>query len=173
MRFSKKYETFEDWLRNFKGSKKYKQRIIRLHSLHPNATLSQLRGHPSKKEKPLKKWWIKFANHLRKQGFSKDDIYRALKISFPKKPLTRKEVRRYIKKKPRSFFSSKIFSLRKRETKKLMGKKGVEKLYVNYVKDAIAKLRVKRVGGAIDEIKRFAKIYNSPDYRTQFMVEGS
>jgi hypothetical protein len=54
MRFSNKYSTFQDWLKHFEGSKTYKNRIVKLHALHPRATLSQLRGHPSKKEKPLK-----------------------------------------------------------------------------------------------------------------------
>jgi hypothetical protein len=54
MRFSEKYKSFEDWLKHFEGSKTYKNRIVKLHALHPKASLSQLRGHPSKKEKPLK-----------------------------------------------------------------------------------------------------------------------
>ena len=173
MRFSKKYKTFEEWLKNFKGTEKYKKRIIRLHSLHPKATLSQLRGHPSPREKPLKQSWVKYAEHLRKQGFSKEDIFRALKLSFPKSAPSRSEVRRYIKGKPRSYFASKLFSKRKRETLRLMGQGGLNKLYVNYVKDAVAKLKVKRVVGASEEIKRFTQVYNMPDYRAQFEVEGS
>jgi len=49
--FSIHYKTFEDWLNNFKGSESYKNRIIRLHSKYPNASLSQLRGHPKAKER--------------------------------------------------------------------------------------------------------------------------
>jgi len=173
MRFSKKYKTYEEWLRNFKGSEAYLNRIIRLHALHPNATLSQLRGHPSPKEKPLRKGWVKFAEHLRKQGFSKEDIYRALKVGFPNSAPSRSEIRRYIKGKPRSFFSSKTFYKRKRETLKLMGQDGLNKLYENYVKDAVAKLGVKRPVGASDEIKRFTSVYNSPNYRVLFELEGS
>jgi len=55
LKFSKKYASFEDWLRNFKGSAAYRKRIVRLHELHPEATLRQLRGHPSFREKPLKR----------------------------------------------------------------------------------------------------------------------
>jgi len=51
LRFSPKYRNFEDWLSNFKGSESYKNRIIRLHSKYPNASLSQLRGHPKGKER--------------------------------------------------------------------------------------------------------------------------
>jgi len=51
MKFSPKYDIFEDWLNNFKGSKSYKDRIVRLHSKYPNASLSQLRGHPKAKER--------------------------------------------------------------------------------------------------------------------------
>ena len=45
MTFSPKYKSFEDWLSNFKGSDTYSNRIIRLHSKYPDASLSQLRGH--------------------------------------------------------------------------------------------------------------------------------
>ena len=48
MKFSPKYKSFEDWLSNFKGSESYRNRIIRLHSKYPDASLSQLRGHAPK-----------------------------------------------------------------------------------------------------------------------------
>ncbi len=115
----------------------------------------------------------KYVDYLRNQGFSKDDIYRALKISFPSSAPSRSEVRKYVKGKPRSFFTSKLFYKRKRETLKFMGQAGVDKLYENYVKDAVAKLKVKRPVGASEEIKRFAQIYNSPNYRVLFELEGS
>ena len=51
MEFSPKYNIFEHWPNNFKGSKSYKNRIIRLHSKYPNASLSQLRGHPKARER--------------------------------------------------------------------------------------------------------------------------
>jgi hypothetical protein len=51
VKFSPKYSDFEDWLKNFKGSESYKNRIIRLHSKYPNASLSQLRGHPRARER--------------------------------------------------------------------------------------------------------------------------
>jgi len=49
--FSTRYKTFEEFLKNFKGSDAYKNRIIRLHSKYPNASLSQLRGHPKARER--------------------------------------------------------------------------------------------------------------------------
>jgi len=49
--FSIDYKTFEDWSSSFKGSESYKNRIIRLHSKYPNASLSQLRGHPKARER--------------------------------------------------------------------------------------------------------------------------
>jgi hypothetical protein len=51
MSFSPRYKSYEEWLKHFRGSEAYKQRIIRLHSKYPNASLSQLRGHPKAKEK--------------------------------------------------------------------------------------------------------------------------
>jgi hypothetical protein len=51
MIFSDRYSTYQEWLDNFKGSKSYKNRIIRLHSKYPDASLSQLRGHPKAREK--------------------------------------------------------------------------------------------------------------------------
>jgi len=51
MKFSPKYPNFQEWLDNFKGSESYKNRIIRLHSKYPNASLSQLRGHPKARER--------------------------------------------------------------------------------------------------------------------------
>jgi hypothetical protein len=63
MSFSPRYKSYEEWLEHFRGSEAYKQRIIRLHSKYPNASLSQLRGHPKVREKPL---------HFRK----KEPIYR-------------------------------------------------------------------------------------------------
>jgi len=53
MKFSPKYDIFEDWLNNFKGSESYKNRIIRLHSKYPSASLSQLRGHPKARERVI------------------------------------------------------------------------------------------------------------------------
>ena len=51
MTFSPERKTFQDWLSGFKGSESYRNRIIRLHSKYPKASLSQLRGHPKGKEK--------------------------------------------------------------------------------------------------------------------------
>ena len=45
MTFSKQYRNYEDWLSSFTGSESYRNRIERLHSKYPNASLSQLRGH--------------------------------------------------------------------------------------------------------------------------------
>jgi len=51
MIFSNRYQTFQEWIDNFKGSESYKNRIIREHSKFPDASLSQLRGHPKEREK--------------------------------------------------------------------------------------------------------------------------
>ena len=51
MTFSPEYKNFEEWLSNFKGTDSYKNRVIRLHSKYPRASLSQLRGHPKAKER--------------------------------------------------------------------------------------------------------------------------
>lgn len=51
MTFSPQYSNFQDWISNFKGSESYRNRIIRLHSKYPQASLSQLRGHPKAKER--------------------------------------------------------------------------------------------------------------------------
>jgi hypothetical protein len=53
--FSKKYKNFTEWLKNFSGSKSYKERIIREHKNYPQASLRQLRGHPGKLQKPVSK----------------------------------------------------------------------------------------------------------------------
>lgn len=53
MIFSRRYKTYEDWFRGFKGSESYKNRIIREHSRFPNASLTQLRGHASKGKRPV------------------------------------------------------------------------------------------------------------------------
>ena len=54
-KFSPKFNTYQDWKKANPGNSEYVNRIKRLHSLHPKASLSQLRGHPSKKRKPLSK----------------------------------------------------------------------------------------------------------------------
>jgi hypothetical protein len=53
--FSRSYKTFEEFVKNFNGSEAYRQRIIRLHSKYPNASLSQLSGHPQKGKRSLSK----------------------------------------------------------------------------------------------------------------------
>ena len=55
MKFSKMFSTFNEWLIDQLVDTGYKQRIVRLHGLYPEATLSQLRGHASKAEKMLSK----------------------------------------------------------------------------------------------------------------------
>jgi DNA-binding CsgD family transcriptional regulator len=59
MIFSKQYSTFQDWINNFKGSESYKDRITREHSKFPDASLSQLRGHPKEKQKLVSKLKVK------------------------------------------------------------------------------------------------------------------
>jgi uncharacterized protein YaaR (DUF327 family) len=51
MTFSPEYRTFQDWLSSFNGSDSYRNRITRLHAKYPNASLSQIRGHPKSKER--------------------------------------------------------------------------------------------------------------------------
>jgi hypothetical protein len=46
-RFSSRFDSFEDWRRQA-GDTVYAKEIERLHRLHPNATLDQLRRHPKK-----------------------------------------------------------------------------------------------------------------------------
>jgi len=53
MIFSDRYQNYQEWLDNFNGSESYKNRIIRLHSKYPNASLSQLRGHPKARERVI------------------------------------------------------------------------------------------------------------------------
>lgn len=54
-KFSRVYKTFSEWSIDQITDTGYKHRIVRLHSLYPNATLSQLRGHALKAEKMLSK----------------------------------------------------------------------------------------------------------------------
>jgi len=53
MTFSPRYSTFEDWLNHSKSSISYRNGIIKLHKIYPDATLSQLRGHPKSTERLL------------------------------------------------------------------------------------------------------------------------
>ena len=55
MPFSKDFPTFQDWLKAHPESNSYNKRIIGEHRKHPKANLSQLRGHPGKKRKPVSK----------------------------------------------------------------------------------------------------------------------
>lgn len=51
-RFSEKFGTFEEWQAQAKATD-YAKKIQRLHAIHPQASLSQLRRHSTKREKPL------------------------------------------------------------------------------------------------------------------------
>jgi hypothetical protein len=53
MIFSNKYSTFNEWIIDRPTNTGYTNRIVRLHNLHPEASLSQLRGHAVTKEKSL------------------------------------------------------------------------------------------------------------------------
>ena len=55
MRFSKRFRSFEDWLSVQDRRTGYIQRISRLHSLYPRASLDQLRGHAKAEAKRLSK----------------------------------------------------------------------------------------------------------------------
>ena len=52
-KFSKRYSSYNEWLFDQMVDSDYKKRIMRLHNLYPDASLSQLRGHAKEKEKPL------------------------------------------------------------------------------------------------------------------------
>lgn len=52
-KFSRTYKTFNEWFVYNIVDSDYKRRIVRLHNLYPDASLSQLRGHAARKEKPL------------------------------------------------------------------------------------------------------------------------
>jgi hypothetical protein len=45
MPYSKRFETYKKWLAAHQRDTAYHRRIVRLHELHPGATLSQLSGH--------------------------------------------------------------------------------------------------------------------------------
>ncbi|MDE1870864.1 MAG: hypothetical protein KGI06_01335 [Candidatus Micrarchaeota archaeon] len=53
MKFSNRYSKFERWLSVSDKRTNYTQRITRLHSLYPKASLEQLRGHAQFKAKPV------------------------------------------------------------------------------------------------------------------------
>lgn len=53
--FSKTYQTYQEWLVNNTEDTDYIRRIKRLHNLHQDANLSQLRGHTRKSEINLRK----------------------------------------------------------------------------------------------------------------------
>ena len=53
MPFSKDFPTFQDWLKAHPEKTPYNRRIVNEHRQHPKANLSQLRGHPGKKRKPV------------------------------------------------------------------------------------------------------------------------
>lgn len=53
--FSKQYRTFADWIGAQAKETAYVRKIKRLHALHPQAVLAQLRRHPSRHAKPLSK----------------------------------------------------------------------------------------------------------------------
>lgn len=88
MKFSPKYNSFEEWLSNFTGSESYRNRIVRLHSKYPNASLSQLRGHPKGKEhavsllKPepvYKRSWSELTNKERRLREKSLDVLRRVR----------------------------------------------------------------------------------------------
>ena len=55
MKFSKRYNRFEDWLSTQDRHTGYMKRVARLHSLYPRASLDQLRGHAKTEAKGLSK----------------------------------------------------------------------------------------------------------------------
>jgi len=88
MIFSNRYQTFQEWIDNFKGSESYKNRIIREHSKFPDASLSQLRGHPKERErlvsilKPepvFKRSWSSITKREKNQRMKSLDVLRKVK----------------------------------------------------------------------------------------------
>ena len=53
MPFSRDYPTYQDWKRAHPADTPYNRRITGEHKLHPRANLTQLRGHPEKRRKPV------------------------------------------------------------------------------------------------------------------------
>ena len=53
MPFSRDYPTYQDWKRAHPADTPYNRRITGEHRLHPRANLTQLRGHPEKRRKPV------------------------------------------------------------------------------------------------------------------------
>ena len=53
MPFSRDYPTYRDWKRAHPADTPYNRRITGEHKLHPRANLTQLRGHPEKRRKPV------------------------------------------------------------------------------------------------------------------------
>lgn len=72
--FSKKYPTYAEWAAQAKDTS-YTARIKRLHSQYPKASLSQLRGHPKKKEAPLKEVKRKPVSQLGWDELTPDEQY--------------------------------------------------------------------------------------------------
>ena len=54
-RFSRAYETFEEWIAAQPRNSTYSARIVRTHARYPTATLGQLRRHPAPGGPPLSK----------------------------------------------------------------------------------------------------------------------
>ncbi len=88
MTFSPDYRTFKDWESNFGGSEPYRNRITRLHAKYPNASLSQLRGHPKPRERTVsrlkpepiyKRSWESLSNKYRNQREKSLDILRKVR----------------------------------------------------------------------------------------------
>ena len=55
MKFSAKYPTYNDWREAQQKNSSYAKQIDRLHVQYPQASLSQLRRHPTEKQEPLTK----------------------------------------------------------------------------------------------------------------------
>lgn len=71
MRFSKDYRTFKDWKKEHSESTAYNRRISNAHKKYPNASLSQLRGHPQNIKATGKKGKVKTVTQLKKKKPSK------------------------------------------------------------------------------------------------------
>jgi hypothetical protein len=63
VKLSNKYDRIDMWVENRPVDTPYRRRILRLHEKHPEATLSQLRGHAKNDECKLSQTSDKRAVH--------------------------------------------------------------------------------------------------------------
>ena len=62
--FSKDFKTYSEWKKAHPEDTQYNKRIVNEHKKYPKASLSQLRGHPKGKQKPVSKLKTKKAKKM-------------------------------------------------------------------------------------------------------------